>query len=86
MPQTKCEEHGRLLEYASQDSDKQGCFLCVSFGDLRGERVEKMQILAKADDDCVPSGTSLEKVRSEENLKLKLMSHISRCHASHHFM
>ena len=44
MSQRYCKEHNRLLEFVGLISNKQGCFLCVSFGELRGEEVEKIKV------------------------------------------
>ena len=44
MSQRYCKEHDRLLEFVGLISNKQGCFLCVSFGELRGEEVEKIKV------------------------------------------
>ena len=43
MSQRYCEEHDRLLEFVGLSTYQQGCFLCVSVGELRGEEVEKMK-------------------------------------------
>ena len=44
MSKRYCEEHDRLLEFVGLRTSKQGCFLCVSFGELRGEEVEKITV------------------------------------------
>ena len=53
-----------MLEFVGLSSGIQGCFLCVSFGELRGESVGKIFLEGEdAEVDCTPKKATINKVR-----------------------